>query len=119
MFQKRNKNRKNTKESVNRSSSTACSADVRLGEASGGTEAHQDEPGDRGGSYSYHSTACLQRSYLYFYGGYRNFTNLGAVASLPCNRLVHSISLLHVCALNRLLYCGTLLFLDICLKRVL
>ena len=39
---------------MNRSSSTACSADVRLGGASGGTEAHQDEPGDRGGSYGYY-----------------------------------------------------------------
>ena len=27
----------------------ARSADVRLGGASGGTEVHQDEPGDRGG----------------------------------------------------------------------
>ena len=48
MLQNENKNkRKSYPESVNRSSSTtfgACSADVRLGRASGGTEAHQDNP---------------------------------------------------------------------------
>ena len=43
--------RKSKWRSVIQSSSTACSADVRLG---GGTEAHQDEPGDRGGSHGYH-----------------------------------------------------------------
>ena len=34
--------RKSQRHWVNRSSSTACSADVRLGGASGDTEAHQD-----------------------------------------------------------------------------
>ena len=33
--------RKSRRHCVDRSSSTACSADVRLGGASGGTEAHQ------------------------------------------------------------------------------
>ena len=33
----------------------ACSADVRLGGASGGTEVHHDEPGDRGGLHGYHT----------------------------------------------------------------
>ena len=49
--------RTSQRRSVNRSSSTACSADVRLGGASGGTEAHQDEPGDRGGSHGYYSNS--------------------------------------------------------------
>ena len=44
--------RKSQRRSVNRSSSTACSADVRLGGASGGTEAHQDHYSHRGGSHS-------------------------------------------------------------------
>ena len=39
---------------MDRSSSTACSADVRLGGASGGTEAHQDPHSDRGGSHGYY-----------------------------------------------------------------
>ena len=39
---------------VDRSSSTACSADVQLGGASGGTEAQQDPHSDRGGSHGYH-----------------------------------------------------------------
>ena len=47
--------RKSQRRSVNRSGSTACSADVQLGGASGGTEVHQDEPGDRRGSQGYHN----------------------------------------------------------------
>ena len=57
--------RKSHRRSGNRSSSTACSADVRLGGASGGTEAHQDEPGDRGGSHSYYTyfSSCFNKSH--------------------------------------------------------
>ena len=47
--------RKSQRHWVHRSISTACSADVRLGGASGGTEAHQDPHSDRGGSHGYYS----------------------------------------------------------------